>query len=373
MNQQAQYSLLSASDSSPPQRRIAIDVARALAIIGMIAVNVGPQQADDLLGKLFMLPFGRASLLFMVLAGLGLGMLSHPSKNRPRQELRRTIIWRAALLFFMGLSLQQINHGVSVILTVYGLLFLCAIPLTQWRTRTLAWLTMILTVVAPVLWISILSLRGLQFQGVPIMLDANPLHVIDGILLTGPYPALIWIVPLLAGLTLSRLNLSNPRLKRTLLLGGLLLTAGGLVMTRFLAIVTGINPTDGGFARLIASYDHSQAPLWLVSGIGSAIALLGFLLLVESWLAKHATPLINLGRLSLTMYVAHLILIALFVRPDPHTTPEGITYALLISTFCIVCAHTWVITQGQGPLERLLRFPRPLRSTRSLRRSNPTA
>ncbi|GGJ71497.1 DUF418 domain-containing protein [Glutamicibacter ardleyensis] len=361
MNQQAQYPLLSVNDNSPPPRRIAIDVARALAIIGMIAVNVGPQQADDIIGKIFMLPFGRASLLFMVLAGLGLGILTHSSKNRSKQEIRLTIIWRAALLFLAGLILQQINHGASVILTVYGLLFLCILPLTQWRTRTLAILTAALTFVAPLLWITVLSLRGLEFQGIPITLDANPLHVIDGMILTGPYPAMIWIVPILAGLTLSRLNLSNRRLQRTMMVGGLVLTVGSLAVSRVLTAVTGIDPTDGGFARLLASYDHSQAPLWLVSGIGSAIALLGFLLLIETWLSRRAEALANLGRLSLTMYVAHLILIAIFVRPDPHTTPEGIAYALLISIFCIVCAHAWVVIRGQGPLERFLRPPLFLR------------
>lgn len=356
MNQHVSNSQASVRDTSKPARRVAIDVARALAIVGMICVNVGPQRADDLLGKIYMLPFGRASLLFMILAGVGLGLLTHSAKNRTRREIRITILWRAALLFFGGLALQLINHGVSVILTVYGLLFLCAIPFTRLRAKTLAMTTTTLTFVAPLVWVTILELRGIDFKGTPIRLD-DPLHVLDGVLFTGPYPALIWIVPLLAGLTLSRLNLSDPRLHRALVIGGLACTAGGLIVARLLVDWTGIDPVDGGFGRLLGSFDHSESPLWLVSGIGSGFALIGFLLMIENWLSKHAVPFIALGRLSLTMYVVHLLLIAVFVRPEPHNTVEGIAYSTLISVFCVVSAHTWVMTRGQGPLERLLRVP----------------
>ncbi len=323
----------------------------------MIAVNVGPQQADDLLGRLFMLPFGRASLLFVFLAGIGLGMLTHPAKQRPWREQWTTLVWRALLLLVAGLALQPINHGVSVILAVYGVLFLVAIPLTRLRTSILALATGALMIVAPLAWMGALVLRGEAFRGTPILVSGNPLAILDGIVMTGPYPALVWLVPLLAGLTLSRLDLRNRRLQLSLLVGGMAATVGGVALSRLLAMTTGIDPTDGGFARLLASYDHSQAPLWLLSGIGSAAALVGLLLLVEPWLARHARPLIHLGRLSLTMYVMHLVLLAIFVRPDPHTTLEGIAFAALISTFCIICAHLWVPRRGQGPLERLLRLP----------------
>lgn len=343
--------------SAPPKRSAALDVARALAVIGMIAVNVGPQEADDLLERIFMLPFGRASLLFVFLAGIGLGMLTHPAKHRPWRQQWTTLVWRALLLLGFGLALQPINHGVSVILAVYGVLFLVGIPLTRLRTTVLAWLTGILMLAAPVFWMGLLVLRGEGFSRAPILLSGNPLGILDGILVTGPYPALVWIVPLVAGLTLSRLDLRHRRLQLILLFGGMAAAAGGIVLSRLLAGVTGIDPTSGGFARLLASYDHSQAPLWLVSGIGSAAAVIGMLLLVEPWLERHALPLVHLGRLSFTMYVMHLVLLAIFVRPDPHTTIEGIAFAALISTFCIICAHLWVPARGQGPLERLLRLP----------------
>jgi hypothetical protein len=346
-----------ASDSKT-RRLVAVDVARALAIIGMIAVNVGPQTAEDLLGKVFMLPFGRASLLFMVLAGLGLGLLSGADRSASWRRTWATLSWRAGALFVAGLALQPINHGVSVILAVYGVLFLLAIPLTRLSAATLAVAACLGCVLLPLLWVCVLALRNLPFEGIPVLPSWDLLAVLDGLMLTGPYPALVWIVPLLAGLALSKLNLRSRRVQRRLLAGGLGATAAGLVVSRVLVEATGIDATSGGFARLLASYDHSQAPLWLLSGIGSAVALLGLLLRIEDWLGAHATPLVHLGRLSLTMYVAHLVILALFVRPDPHTTLEGMTYALLISVFCLFAAHAWALRFGQGPLERLLRLPR---------------
>lgn len=340
-----------------PRRLVSLDCARALAIIGMIAVNVGPQQAGGLLEKLFMLPYGRASLLFMFLAGIGLGLLTHPARRTPWREQWVLLVWRSMLLLAAGLGLQAINHGVSVILTVYGVLFLAAIPMTRMGTRALAVSTGVMAILGPLGWIAILVARDETFRGRPILLPATPMEVMDRILITGPYPALVWVVPLLAGLTLSRFDLASRQIQMRLLICGFVATIGGLLLSRMLGALTGIDPTDGGFARLLASYDHSEAPLWLLSGVGSAACLVGLFCIIEPWLGRHAQALINLGRLSLTMYVVHLILIAVFVRPDPHTTIEGIAFASLISLFCLVCAHLWVTHYGRGPLERLLRVP----------------
>lgn len=52
-----------------------LDLARGLAIIGMVIVNVGPTEVESLLQRIYLLPFGRASVLFVVIAGVGMGFL----------------------------------------------------------------------------------------------------------------------------------------------------------------------------------------------------------------------------------------------------------------------------------------------------------
>src|SRR5690625_8000019 len=73
-----------APSTTTPQRSIGktrrmhgLDAARAIAIIGLLAVIVGPRKQPhetDMAVKLHDLPLGRATLLFMLLAGIGMSV-----------------------------------------------------------------------------------------------------------------------------------------------------------------------------------------------------------------------------------------------------------------------------------------------------------
>jgi peptidoglycan/LPS O-acetylase OafA/YrhL len=55
-----------------------IDVARALAVVGMVMVHIGPvrMEGSGLVGAAYRLPHGRASILFVVVAGIGVSLLA---------------------------------------------------------------------------------------------------------------------------------------------------------------------------------------------------------------------------------------------------------------------------------------------------------
>ena len=58
--------------SRPSRRLRGVDAARAVAVLGMVMVHFGPTPAPDTaLGALYELPHGRASVLFVLLAGVG--------------------------------------------------------------------------------------------------------------------------------------------------------------------------------------------------------------------------------------------------------------------------------------------------------------
>ncbi len=75
----------------------------------MIIVNVGPVGSQSLLQRLYLLPYGRASVLFVVVAGIGMGYLLN---RRPERERWSTVTWRAALLFAGGVALQELTDQV---------------------------------------------------------------------------------------------------------------------------------------------------------------------------------------------------------------------------------------------------------------------
>src|SRR5699024_2484544 len=77
----SQASISNPKDRSPGKsRRLhGLDAARAIAIIGMLAVNIGPRKEPgetQLAVPLYHVPYGRSSLLVLLLAGIGMSLMT---------------------------------------------------------------------------------------------------------------------------------------------------------------------------------------------------------------------------------------------------------------------------------------------------------
>src|ERR671910_342870 len=60
-----------------PGRLGGVDAARAVAVLGMVIVHFGPNPVPDtVFGNLYEVPHGRASVLFVLLAGVGVSLLA---------------------------------------------------------------------------------------------------------------------------------------------------------------------------------------------------------------------------------------------------------------------------------------------------------
>ncbi len=110
-----------------------------------------------------------------------------------------------------------------------------------------------------------------------------------------------------------------------------------------------------GFDRLISAVGHSQMPLWLISSSGTALMVLSILLLVVPRFGKRIRVLVAVGQMPLTAYTAHLLIIALIVRPAPEDALEGVLISCAIMAFLILFAVAWIANLRYGPLEMLLR------------------
>ena len=343
-----------------------LDAARALAIIGMLAVNVGPRKEDDQTGLavlLYDLPHGRASLLFMILAGIGMSLMTRRARQYTAPLPWQTIVWRAALLTISGLALQLLEHDVSVILTYYGVLFLCGLPLLRAPTWVVVTLSVISLAAGPLVWLVLQQQTTTTFDFLAPSLVDPPWTMLHATLLTGAYPLVVWLAPFCFGLVLGRLQLTNRTLQHRLIawgaFGTLVPVAGSLVLMN----LAGPTTSTYGWEQLISAEAHSQMPLWMVSGCSSAVLIIGVLLRAETWVTTRLSWLVSAGRLSLTIYVAHLFVLAWLVRPGPETLVEGYIISALMSVCFVIAAHLWWRTLGTGPLERLLQWPPTLKQT----------
>ncbi|WP_287230605.1 hypothetical protein [Mesorhizobium sp.] len=63
-------------------RLVSIDLARGLAVFGMFAVHVGPDSGEGLVGRVMEFAYGRSSVLFAVLTGFSLILIT--GRNAPK-------------------------------------------------------------------------------------------------------------------------------------------------------------------------------------------------------------------------------------------------------------------------------------------------
>lgn len=346
-----------------------VDLARALAIIGMIAVHVGPTGADGVVGRLYAIPHGRASLLFMVVAGVGVSLLAR-SRSTTLASARVTLLWRAVLLLPAGLALQQLDHGVNVILQAYAVLFVIAAIVLTLRDRTLLVLAAVAAAIGPVIfWFG--QSRAPDVFDRSGEVGGSVGEVAHGLLLSGPYPVVTWVGPLLFGIWLGRRDLTDERLQRRLVVIG---TTVGVVSVAIAEVVTrlaGVGAAVGAGAgagagvdspanawRLAVATPHSQMPLWLLGSTATAAAVLGASLWAAPRWRRTVRPLVLTGQLALTVYVGHLVVLHLAadtLRTD--LVGEAAVTVLVSSLVAMVFATLWRARFARGPLETALRPP----------------
>ncbi|WP_081802194.1 DUF418 domain-containing protein [Actinotalea ferrariae] len=343
-----------AREGRPPTRRLTgVDVARGLALIGMIIVNVGPAEAQGLLHRLYLLPYGRASILFVVIAGLGMGFML-----RPRPGVRTpwgVVLWRAAILLLGGLALQRLTDDVSVILPVYGVLFVLGLVVHRAPRAVVLGLALVMTVVGPVLYVGHLLTAGADHHTGPPLELGNPVaEVVHGLVLSGRYPLVTWCVPFLVGLWVSRLDLRDRAVLHRMVVWGAVAAVLGFALS-LLSMSILDREGDVGYARLLTGAAHGQMPLWLVSSVGGALAVVAACVLLGSRAPWFTGPLIAAGRLALTLYVLHVLVLAA-VKPDGgFTLAQGMAVSAVLTVTFLVLAVLWRRVADVGPLEWVLR------------------
>lgn len=203
-----------------PPRIIGLDVARALAVIGMVGAHVG--RADEPWawsdpGTWSDIVNGRSAILFAVLAGISVAMVTGRTRRPEPAELpalRLRLVGRGAAIFAIGVLLELLGTGVAVILTVYGILYVAALPFLRWRLRNLWIATAALALAGPPLLALVMTLSpDLYGPGVSLVI--------------GIYPLSVWITFLLAGLAIGRTDLAAVRTAVVLLVAGAVVSAIG--------------------------------------------------------------------------------------------------------------------------------------------------
>ncbi len=323
-----------------------LDVARALAILGMVAAHVGDEgtRGSDSDGwGWIVISHGFPSALFAVLAGVSMTLMltrrgtvavaDVSPDDRSRTRVR--IIVRAVILIGMGGLLAGLGTTVVVILAHLGVMFILAIPLLRLPTRVLVAGAVALAIIGG--WLA----RGALDWADGIGIGSWP--VIDT-LWSAYYPALAWMAYIMAGLVIGRLDLRRTVVAWRLVAVGVALAAA----TRAIGWGTGDEDED----PWLTTEPHSYSAVEMLSNIGVACAIIGLTLLLARRWPRALWPFMASGSMALTLYVAHLIVIAI-VGYEMVQEPSNVSFvALTLGLVTFACI--WRPLLGQGPLERLL-------------------
>ena len=362
-------------------RVVGVDLARGVALLGIMAVHIFPPlQADGSVHPAFLIDSGRSPALFPLLAGVGVALANGGDRLPAGVQLwsaRAGLAARAFLLIAVGLLLGRVDSPPLVILVHFGFMFLAATLFLSLRTRALLVIAAVWVVVVPT--VSFLVRTGpAGTAGSPQLPGPSSiLQPFVDLALTSAYPVLVWTAYLLVGLAIGRSGMAASRRPVQLVMVGtavsvvgkvssslLLGAAGGArsltghteglrvfapdMETQLGVGLVGTTPTTD-WRWLLVSAAHSSTTFDLLHTGGAAVAVLGVCLLVVRWVGRTGVlPLVAVGSMTLTLYSAHVL--ALW-RDGPLLLEDPFLLYVAHGAVAIVVALLWRSYVGRGPLE----------------------
>lgn len=353
-------------------RLVGVDVARCLAIFGMVIVNFKIAQGADTGAatlKWFAAAFeGRAAALFVVLAGVGIAFATRRARlsNETRQiaSARFALLKRAVLLLILGLAFAPIWQ--ADILHFYGVYFIVAAGVFQCSDRRILLLAGAVCFLFPVLLVFFDYGKGWDWN----TLEYHGFWTWDGmfrhLFFNGFHPVFPWSAFLIFGLWLGRQDLRSQSKRWQLFFPALLIWLVTESVFNWFGDVF-FNPVEWGMSSSDVEFLFSTSVIppmpqyMLAAGSMAVMVFVGSLeagersanSVVVRWLSQT-------GQLALSLYVLHVILGMGLMEATGTLGKQSIEFSLLCSlafcVFALVFAVCWRRFFAAGPVESIFKL-----------------
>ena len=304
----------------PRGRRIqGYDVARALAIVGMVIVNFKIVMGADHAGPDWLVSFaelfvGRAVATFVILAGVGIALMTRPARESgDPSELRadrHTLLRRAAFLFVVGLLYTPL--WPADILHFYGVYIAIAAFVFARSSRFLGAFAGALIVGFVALLFVFDYETGWDFE----TLEYSGFWTVPGmfrhLFFNGFHPVVPWLAFLLIGLIIGRMDLTDRAERRRVICWGLGAAVPAELVSRLsLSALLPTTPPQqvSDLIAILGTEPMPPMPLYMLAGGGTAVVVIALCVGLAERFAGAAwlRPIVSMGQLSLTLYVAHVV------------------------------------------------------------------
>ena len=352
------------------KRIIGIDVARALAVIGMIIVNFKIVIGENGLNwvKSFAGIFdGKAAATFVVLAGIGLALMTNSAiKNNDKSKLkivRNRIIKRALFLFIIGIS--YITIWPADILHFYGIYMLIVVLFLTSKERTIIISAISLIIIFPIL----LSFWNYEIGWNFETLEYQDFWTINGFIrnlfFNGFHPVIPWTSFMLFGYWFGKQDLKNNKfIKKTFWICTVIFILIQILSYFSISILSeGNQGSAKELTEILGTNPMPPLPIYMFNGISIAFAIITACIIIAKRFENNIIidALNKTGQLALTFYVAHVIIgMGIIDAINPSKMGEysvvfSVIYALGFSLICILFAVVWKKHKESGPLEWIMR------------------
>ncbi len=355
-------------ESKESSKRIeGLDFARSLAIVGMIVVNFKIVMGASETGSQWLITIvnmlsGRAAAVFVILAGIGISLMTKKAFITMNEDLKREkqilLLKRAIFLFIIGLLYSPI--WPADILHYYGLYLMFASLFLYVEEKKM----FIVIILAPIVFLVLAFIipyeQGWNFE----TLDYVDFWTVTGFLrhlfYNGFHPFFPWISFLFIGMMLGRKNLNDKNFRKKLLRFSLVLTLVTEVLSLILVSISNFYGL-GDIVYLVETEPMPPFPLYVIAA--SATALVIIILSIEIVLKypdhQVVRSLISTGQLALSLYIAHVIIGMglLFVLGclEDQSLVFSLTYSLVFIGIAILFSTFWQKRYERGPIEFLMR------------------
>ncbi len=354
----------------------ALDVARALAIWGMVIVNFSLvlvkdfEQNTGLAAGLSQVLQGRAVALFIVLAGYGIGLMSANAmvgavadqETAPRNAVRPSLLKRALFLLISGLLFVPI--WPADILHFYGFYIALSVMVLFANRKILLALAFLL----PWVFLGLMAIWDWQTEWDFDTLSYAGFWTLAGftkhVFFNGFHPVIPWVGFLLFGLAMARFDLTKAKIRHWAMGGSAAMVLALFGISKWVANNTKAitDPETRELIDLLAGFSPlPPLPFYMFSAGASALFVIAFLVQMEphwkqSLFWKFMIPS---GQLALSLYFAH-VLIGLGL-PDAFgglgqwSVNTALGWAVLFCGIGGVGAMIWRKYFARGPVESLMR------------------
>lgn len=332
-----------------------LDLARCLALVGMVLVNfrlaMGVESGQPTwLAQAFEALQGRSAATFVVLAGMGftMGTRHLEYSEAVKQTIRRSI-------FLLTLGMLNCMVFPADIIHYYGIYFLVGAALLSVGSRSLLFCGLSIILGFPLLSLLIDYSSGWNWTSLEYLDFWTINGFVRHLIFNGWHPVLPWVAFLLWGMFLARTALQTTRVQVAMIVGGATcaaiahgLSTLGITLWPSYKDFMGVTPLP-------------PMPLYIFASAGIATALTGLCIVIMQRWGQFASlrVLLPAGRMTLTLYIAHILLGMGTLEAMGWLQGQGLVQvAAAAATYCIlaiVFAWVWAKFFQQGPLEWLMR------------------